>query len=578
MKPDSKRSFSIPFDPVGRPTVKKPRSISIAMGPRARREAVSVPSTSRVRRPLYDWHLGRERFLKREEEAFRAAPEHLDAIPKIFRHPYWRMRLGHALERAFAAENTALSDPGYVEQASGFLLTDLRRGAGRTATNPDAVPEYFSFDPDLGETGEEEYESDDFFDETSEDEELLPEAPEPEDDDVFDDESDDGETLSFLAPVGPDDPVAKAFREYWETTEAQPEYRRQLEVIEKACDKEFFDWFSLNMDDIRRSCFLAGNTSGYFTMPRPALLVRVLREAAKDEFPDEDWSPEVARDARFLRALWRLPRVNYALLAVSGVTGAVLGSIVAWYPTFIPVISSRVPNWEALTLAVRKRLWETEEGRRALAEVERLAAEDERLRRFDRVVLFGHSWGAFSVMNCAEEKRVAGVVAMCGFISSAAVVAQSAVGQNKKKRARAFWHILFPWLYLLNKTSFGENANKNSLDSLLATKKEVLLMYGEKDNTVYFPNNGAILQEKLKDKKNIRFQSYQDKGHNVYLTCEAEREMNRVFGEIAKVPSREKARLKQMYANVNYEEITQEDKNVMGEAIRFCRRLTGGFP
>ena len=100
MKPDSKRSFSIPFDPVGRPTVKKPRSISIAMGPRARREAVSVPSTSRVRRPLYDWHLGRERFLKREEEAFRAAPEHLDAIPKIFRHPYWRMRLGHALEHA----------------------------------------------------------------------------------------------------------------------------------------------------------------------------------------------------------------------------------------------------------------------------------------------------------------------------------------------------------------------------------------------------------------------------------------------------------------------------------------------
>lgn len=379
MKPDSKRSSSIPFDPVGRPTEKKPRSITMATGPRARREAVSVPSSSSVRRPLYDWHLGRERFLKREEEEFRAAPAHLDALPKIFRYPYWRNRLGHALERAFAAENTALSDPGYVEQASGFLLTDLRRGAGRTAPHTDAVPEYFSFDPDLGENGEEEYESDDFFDEAAEDEEFLPEAPDFGEEEDFED-ADDEASLSFLAPVGPDDPVAKAFREYWETTEAQPEYRRQLEVIEKACDKEFFDWFSLNLDDIRRSCFLAGNSSGYFTMPRPALLVRVLREAAKDEFPDEDWSPEVARDARFLRALWRLPRVNYALLAVSGVTGAVLGSIVAWYPTFIPVISTRVPNWEALTLAVRKRLWETEEGRRALTEVERLAAEDERLQ------------------------------------------------------------------------------------------------------------------------------------------------------------------------------------------------------
>ena len=371
MKPDSKRSSAIPFDPVGRPTEKKPRSITMATGPRARREAVSVPSSSSVRRPLYDWHLGRERFLKREEEEFRAAPAHLDALPKIFRHPYWRNRLGHALERALAAENTALSDPGYVEQASGFLLTDLRRGASRTAPHTDAVPEYFSFDPDLGENGEEEYESDDFFDEAAEDEEFFPEAPDFDEEEDFED---DEATLSFLAPVGPDDPVAKAFREYWETTEAQPEYRRQLEVIEKACDKEFFDWFSLNLDDIRRSCFLAGNSSGYFTMPRPALLVRVLREAAKDEFPDEDWSPEVARDARFLRALWRLPRVNYALLAVSGVTGAVLGSIVAWYPTFIPVISTRVPNWEALTLAVRKRLWETEEGRRALTEVERLAA------------------------------------------------------------------------------------------------------------------------------------------------------------------------------------------------------------
>ena len=377
MKPDSKRSSAIPFDPVGRPTEKKPRSITMATGPRARREAVSVPSSSSVRRPLYDWHLGRERFLKREEEEFRAAPAHLDALPKIFRHPYWRNRLGHALERALAAENTALSDPGYVEQASGFLLTDLRRGASRTAPHTDAVPEYFSFDPDLGENGEEEYESDDFFDEAAEDEEFFPEAPDFDEEEDFED---DEATLSFLAPVGPDDPVAKAFREYWETTEAQPEYRRQLEVIEKACDKEFFDWFSLNLDDIRRSCFLAGNSSGYFTMPRPALLVRVLREAAKDEFPDEDWSPEVARDARFLRALWRLPRVNYALLAVSGVTGAVLGSIVAWYPTFIPVISTRVPNWEALTLAVRKRLWETEEGRRALTEVERLAAEDERLQ------------------------------------------------------------------------------------------------------------------------------------------------------------------------------------------------------
>lgn len=377
MKPDSKRSSAIPFDPVGRPTEKKPRSITIVKGPRARREAVSLPCSSRVRRAPCAWRPGHEGFVK-PKRLFRRAPEHLADIPKIFRHPYWRTRLGHALGRALAAENTALSDPGYVEQASGFLLTDLRRGAGRMSGHIAAASHDFSFDLHLMEDGEEEWESREFFDDDAVEGECAPDISEPDDEDF--EESFNENTLSLLAPVDPDDPVAKSFREYWEAIEAQPEYRRQLEVIDKACDKEFFDWFTLNLDDIRRSCFLAGNSSGYFTMPRPALLVRVLREAAKDEFPDEDWSADVARDARFLRALWRLARVNYALLAVAGDTGAVMGSIVGWYPTFIPVISTQVPNWESLTLAVRKRLWETEEGRRALAEVERLAAEDERLQ------------------------------------------------------------------------------------------------------------------------------------------------------------------------------------------------------
>lgn len=208
----------------------------------------------------------------------------------------------------------------------------------------------------------------------------------------------------------------------------------------------------------------------------------------------------------------------------------------------------------------------------------RFASENERLCRFDRIVLFGHSWGAFSVMNCIDEKRVAGAVAMCGFIASASVVAQSAVGQNKKKKARAFWHILYPCLYLFNKAAFGKDANKNSLRSLLASKKESLLLYGEKDNTVYFSDNGAVLQNKLRGKENIRFLSYPDKGHNVYLTCEAEEEMHRVFGEIAKVATKDKALSKEMYAHIDYGKITREDEKVMQEAIGFCRSLTGSFP
>ena len=53
----------------------------------------------------------------------------------------------------------------------------------------------------------------------------------------------------------------------------------------------------------------------------------------------------------------------------------------------------------------------------------RFAREHEALKGFRRVVLAGHSWGAFSVCNALDaDERVAGAVAMCGFISSASVM------------------------------------------------------------------------------------------------------------------------------------------------------------
>lgn len=205
----------------------------------------------------------------------------------------------------------------------------------------------------------------------------------------------------------------------------------------------------------------------------------------------------------------------------------------------------------------------------------RFARTHERLRQFEKIVLVGHSWGAFTVMNCVEEQGVAGAVAMCGFVEGASVVAQSAVGQNKKGKAKFFRFAFYPWLCLLNKLTFGKRANWSSLKALKDTSKPVLLLYGEKDKTVYFPNNGKVLQQGLADKKNITFVSYADKGHNVYLTCEAEREMNRVFAEIAKVAAKDKARAKEMYAHIDYEEITKEDGEVMGRAVAFCRGLLG---
>lgn len=323
----------LPFDPPARDTPKKLRLITMPHG--LHKELVHPPvpaahwferkARPKIRMPANGYDL------ENEAIEFLDPPVGLEEIPPLFANPYWRVRVGRSLEHTFGSAEPTLADSGYVQQASELVLTNLRRGLGRESVHHEEDKE--------NESG--------------------PSTNEPE--------------------FAVNDAVEEAFKNYWEKTEKLPEYERQIEVIRKMGDPEFYDWYMLSLDEMRRSLFIAGNSVVYLTRPRLPILVQVLREAAKDEFPVDDWSYKVGRDARFLRALWRLARVNYSLLAVAGETGAVIGSIVAWYPADLPPYSTEIPDWESLTRKVRERLIETEEGRRALVEVERLAAEDERL-------------------------------------------------------------------------------------------------------------------------------------------------------------------------------------------------------
>lgn len=206
----------------------------------------------------------------------------------------------------------------------------------------------------------------------------------------------------------------------------------------------------------------------------------------------------------------------------------------------------------------------------------RFAKNDERLRKFGGCVLVGHSWGGFTVMNTVNESWVKGAVSMCGFLGGASVMSQLAAGQTKNMCARFFWPVFLPFFFFLNFLSFGKHANLNSLKSLKSTDKPVLLLYGGSDKTVFYPNNGKKLKEGLSDKKNVRFLLYEEKGHNVYLTKNAEEKMHEVFGRIASVAKKDKDKAKEMYKQIDYFEITKEDESVMSEIVSFCRAICAG--
>ncbi len=204
----------------------------------------------------------------------------------------------------------------------------------------------------------------------------------------------------------------------------------------------------------------------------------------------------------------------------------------------------------------------------------RFAKEHTALRKFGGCVLVGHSWGGFSVMNSSDDPWVRGVVAMCGFIGGAAVMAQTAAKQAHNGRARFYWRLFVPGLLLINRIKYGKHANKNSIRSLCVSDKPTLLLYGEKDKTVFYPNNGEKIKCAVSGKENVTFISYKEKGHNVYLTEEAEQEMYRTFGEIAKMFPKDKEQAIRMYAQIDYPKIMQEDPAVMKLIVDFCKKFT----
>lgn len=198
----------------------------------------------------------------------------------------------------------------------------------------------------------------------------------------------------------------------------------------------------------------------------------------------------------------------------------------------------------------------------------RFAAEDERLKGYKRV-LVGHSWGAFSVMNALDtDVPIEGAAAMCGFVSCAGVIAQNTLG----KCAFAEW-CGRNFFRLFNRIRFGKFANYDSIRSLRKTEKPLLLLYGEQDKTVHFDKNGARVRDAVRGKENIRYLSYPQKGHNVYLTVQAETYMHETFGTISEQLKKDRTQASALYGAVDYRRMTEEDPAVMNILTDFCRSL-----
>ena len=206
-----------------------------------------------------------------------------------------------------------------------------------------------------------------------------------------------------------------------------------------------------------------------------------------------------------------------------------------------------------------------------LAAALRFAASDVRLRGFERIALVGHSWGAFSVMNALEaDERVAGCVAMSGFVSSA-----GAMGQQGSPHFYPLALLLRLCFWILNRLRFKEQANKNSIRSLTGTKKRALLLFGKEDGVIPYRYNGARIARAVKGMDNIECVCCEGKRHNVYLSGRAEAYMNGEFASLNALAKKCEERAQEILAPVDYALLTEEDAAIMEKIKNFCASVLG---
>ena len=143
------------------------------------------------------------------------------------------------------------------------------------------------------------------------------------------------------------------------------------------------------------------------------------------------------------------------------------------------------------------------------------------------IVLFGHSWGGYSVgtvLNCHPDVRAAVLVA--GFNRSADLIEQkgeAVVGFGMK--------LMMPYVSLYERLKFGEYAAYSAIDGFVNSDADIMVIYS-KDDTVVLPENGSEkFYDAYGDDSRFCFIKFEDRGHSYLYYSEAAKKYRNQLNE-----------------------------------------------
>lgn len=177
------------------------------------------------------------------------------------------------------------------------------------------------------------------------------------------------------------------------------------------------------------------------------------------------------------------------------------------------------------------------------------------------VYLVGHSWGGYSVLCAAKERKVEKVVA----IGAPDTPVKTIYGGASRVISKPLAFIMIPFWGLINFFNFGAKGNMRASVSAERSGANVLLIHGGSDKIVNFKNSAYRNAEG----KNITKFLADGKGHNPYNTLNAEKKLSELNAALMKSKKMTEEERTQYFKNFDYKAATEEDTEVMIKIAEF---------
>lgn len=185
------------------------------------------------------------------------------------------------------------------------------------------------------------------------------------------------------------------------------------------------------------------------------------------------------------------------------------------------------------------------------------------------IMLFGHSWGAFSsgaVLNLHPD--VSAVCMVSGFDKSSDLIYQQ--GQII---VGPFIDIFMPYVKLYERIKFGDYASLTACEGFENSGARVMIIHSTDDTTVLAKNGYDIFYENHSSDERFVFLEFEDRGHSYILNSDEQRqyvkEFNKEFYEVFGIEPDSETKTAYMKENVDFERYSQLDSELMADIIDF---------